>query len=488
MGLLSPSDNNKPATAANDDRARTSGVEPISEVLAVNSATNLYPSDGDTDMQLSGETPPESAMGEEEDDDIGSVKTAGAIRENTNIWKSAFHIFKANVGTGVFLLPTFYKDAGYVMGAILGAAIGACVVDASRLLLHTKLRINRPRVDTYSRICGYVLGRPMQWALFLALILTQFGFCLMYVQLTAGTMNEMVSFTGSEFIWMLAVFVIVYPLTCFSDNLSLLALASILAAVAVTFALVATLARSGVVIHTNHGISPFTNLVGTNLPIGWFNNLANNMMVLEGIAIVLPVHSACNQKQHFLLMLCLVLAIVVAFYLLYGLVGYLAYGSTITTSLVSSMPEDTLSIVIRVTFIINLVCTYPVQFQSAIQLIDQLASTRSRSWKGLLIRLVINAIITGLAMGIGSSTVDIVVSFIGALPATVMVLILPALLNLQLEYAVENPDEDRGTLAYWKKIFTQRPVCSWLRFRCYLYIVLGVLIMGIGTYSIAITL
>ncbi|ORC89923.1 amino acid transporter [Trypanosoma theileri] len=422
-------------------------------------------------------------------DGASSKNKAGYIRENTNVYKSAFHIFKANVGTGVFLLPTFYKDSGYVMGAILGIFIGTCVIDASFMLLNAKLTINQHRVDTYSKVCGFVFGRPLQWLLFVALILTQFGFCLMYIQFVAGMMDHLVTpFNGSSYVWMTMTFAIVFPITCFSDNLSLLAIASITATLAVTFALISTLVRSIIEIHSMGGINSATNVAGTNMPIGWFNNLANNMMVLEGIAIVLPVYAGCNQKSKFKPMLGIVLACVVGFYLLYGIVGYLAYGDHLTNSLIDGMPDDGLSIAIRITFIINLICTHPVQFQSAIQLIDQLIGCRARSLKGILVRFIINAAITGLAMGIGPDTVNIVVSFIGALPATVMVLIIPALLNLQVFYAVKNPEEDRVTLAYWKKIFTDGPICSWLRFRCYLYLVLGLLIMVIGTYSIAINL
>ncbi|KAH9588653.1 Amino acid transporter [Trypanosoma melophagium] len=480
-------DKEEPLAGEVDEFDRELG-SPASSAVSVDDEEkrNISLADGNSD----GEGDLSDVSHQSEVSEVGSAHTkAGYIRENTNIYKSAFHIFKANVGTGVFLLPTFYKDSGYVMGVVLGVFIGACVIDASIMLLNAKLMINRPRVDTYSKICGFVFGHPLQWVLFVALILTQFGFCLMYVQFVAGMMDAMVpAFSGSSYVWMLITFVIVFPITCFSDNLSLLAIASIFATVAVTFALVTTLARSIIEIHTRGGINPSTNVTGVNIPIGWFNNLANNMMVLEGIAILLPVHAGCNQKNKFKPMFGMVLICVVAFYLLYGIVGYLAYGDHLTNSLIDGMPDDGLSIAIRIAFIINLICTHPVQFQSAIQLIDQLVGCRSRSVKGILIRLALNAAITGLAMGIGADTVNIVVSFIGALPATVMVLILPALLNLQVFYAVKNPDEDRVTLAYWIKIFTAGPVCSWLRFRCYLYLLLGVLIMGIGTYSIVINL
>lgn len=420
------------------------------------------------------------------DDDDTQSSYAGALRENANIWKSAFHIFKANVGTGVFMLPTFYPDAGYIMAPILSILISLAVIDSTELLLRAKLIVNRKDAITYAELVRYVNGPAMQWFLIAALCVSQFGFCLMYSQLGSATMDELVGpFHGSNYVWVTMVFLFGFASTCFSDNLSLLAIASIIATLAVSYSLICCFVQSCMTISKlGGGVHKTTTTVGKDIPIGWFNNLANNMMVLEGIAIVLPVHEACTQKPLVPRMVAVVLLIVVLWYLLFGLTGYLAYGAEITKSLVSAMEMSPWGTSIRVFFIVNLVFTYPLQFQSAIQLIDQKLGCKPRSWRGILSRLLANLIIWGLAMGLGADAVNTVVSFIGALPATLMVFIFPAFLTLQVEYSVDHPDESRMKWSYWKRTIVGNPCMTLPRLRAFVYIVVAILIMVIGTFSI----
>lgn len=77
------------------------------------------------------------------------------------------------------------------------------------------------------------------------------------------------------------------------------------------------------------------------------------------------------------------------------------------------------------------------------QLIDQIFKCKARSPLGLGLRAILNLVIMGLSMGLGADAVNIVVSFIGALPSCCMVLILPTLLATHVQYAVDHPDENR---------------------------------------------
>ena len=413
----------------------------------------------------------------------GGRPAVGELKENTNIYKSAFHVFKANVGTGVFLLPTFYPDAGYVVSVILAILIGMAVVDCTRQLLHVKVTINRRDVTTYSQVCRYVCGPGLGWFLFVAMCLTQFGFCLMYSQLLGDTMVTLVPFNGSKYVWVSLLLVIGFPMTLFSDNLSLLAVASIVATISVFYSLICCLVETCRILNRN-GVNPTCDVAGNRIPIGWFNNLANNMMSLEGIAIVLPVHAACTQKKLVPMMVTLVIGGVILWYLLFGLTGYLAHGNTMTTSLIAAVEHSPWGTSIRVFFIINIIFTYPLQFMSAMQLIDSTVKCKPRSWIGMGIRLLINLIIWALAMALPTSAVNIVVALIGALPSPCMVMIIPSLLSMHVRYAVEHPDEDRNSWPYWKRLFVSTPCFTFIRIRNYIYLVVALLIMVIGTYSI----
>ncbi|RNF01890.1 solute carrier family 36 (proton-coupled amino acid transporter) [Trypanosoma rangeli] len=112
-----------------------------------------------------------------EEEDIQSEGNLWVL-ENANLPKCAFNVFKANVASGVFLLPTFYKDSGYIMSPIFSLLIGAIVVDCSRLLVRAKTKVNRGSVSDYAQLCDFVLGKPFRYILFVALLLTQYAFLL----------------------------------------------------------------------------------------------------------------------------------------------------------------------------------------------------------------------------------------------------------------------------------------------------------------------
>ncbi|ESL06908.1 amino acid transporter [Trypanosoma rangeli SC58] len=405
------------------------------------------------------------------------------VLENANLPKCAFNIFKANVASGVFLLPTFYKDSGYIMSPIFAVVIGSIVVDCSRLLVRAKTMVNRGSVSDYAQLCDFVLGRPFRYVLLVALLLTQFGFCLLYLQLSGGVMARLVpTFSGDAYVWITVMFAIVLPMTFLSENLAFLAVVAIVSTVSVVFALVGTIILSFIKIH-EEGVAESTIPWGRSIPLGWFNNMANNMMVLEGIGVVLPVENSCKNKPLFPMVLTVVLYLVVGWYLLYGLVGYLAYGGALEVSLVDALPKDPFSIVLRVAFMINLLCSYPILFMPAILQVDSLLGWPFWSWKGIVMLLVTNFVVYGVAMGAGTGTVGIVVSLIGALPAAVMLMLLPALLSLFVESSVEDPDGPRMSKEYWRRnLFGKR--CTLIRARSYLYFLLGILIMVVGTLSV----
>ena len=83
-------------------------------------------------------------------------------QRHTSVSKAAFHIFKGNVGVGIFLLPMVYNDAGYLGSPIIGSAVGLLVVDATLMLVRVKPLINNEKVTSYPDLVRYVFGKPLQ--------------------------------------------------------------------------------------------------------------------------------------------------------------------------------------------------------------------------------------------------------------------------------------------------------------------------------------
>ncbi|RNE97581.1 amino acid transporter, partial [Trypanosoma conorhini] len=414
-----------------------------------------------------------------EGDRRGATGSAG-------LFKCAFNIFMGNVASGVFLLPNFYRYAGYVMSPIIGLVLGSIVVDCSRLLLRAKTMVNRGSVSDYLQLCGFVLGKPFQCVFLLALLLTQLGFCVVYLQLFGGTIARLAAtFPGAEYIWMTFMFVVVLPMTFFGHNSAFLLVISIISAVSMIFAMIVTMALALHMIR-ERGVEVTEQAWGNDIPFGWFTNAASTMMLLGGIAAVLPVENSCKKRPSFPRVLTLVLYSVVGLYLLYGLVVSLATGPELHVLMLAQfaeLAELPLYLAARMAYMLNILCSYPILFTPAVLQLDSLLGCRPRSSKGVLTRIAANLVVCAVAMGAGTGTVFFVAPLIGALPAAVILLLLPALLSLFVESSVEDPAEPRMTREYWRRsLFGRR--CTLIRARAYVYLLLGALIMALGTLGV----
>ena len=102
----------------------------------------VYPDDDDADSGEDEGQPEAHSVAAGEHDDVALTQSANSSarpkikkQRHTSVSKAAFHIFKGNVGVGIFLLPMVYNDAGYLGSPIVGSAVGLLVVDATLMLV-----------------------------------------------------------------------------------------------------------------------------------------------------------------------------------------------------------------------------------------------------------------------------------------------------------------------------------------------------------------
>jgi proton-coupled amino acid transporter len=172
-------------------------------------------------------------------------------------------------------------------------------------------------------------------------------------------------------------------------------------------------------------------------------------------------------------------------YIFYGFTGYLAYGSRLTRSIVSVLPVSPYGSFVRVMLAGNVLLTFPIQFVPAIAIIDGVCGipatvqiTKSRP--AVLLRVGVCGLILLVALLIGADTIGAVASLVGASLVAFVNMIIPALLQMQAAHSIENPDAPRSGREFFRPLTTFTP-CSAVRVRCALYLVLGALLMVIGT-------
>jgi proton-coupled amino acid transporter len=398
------------------------------------------------DAFLAGEVPVEerSLAGEHDGDGAGAGGAGGSKKTRkgkyTSIGKAGFHVFKGNVGVGVFLLPMVYNDCGYVMSPLLGTLIGSLVIDATLMLVNAKNAINQPTVLSYPDVCQYVFGKRARHVVNGMIVVTQFGFCLMYVQTAAGIFAELMPFHGAYLTFVALECCLCIPLSLLTNNLSLLAVSSMVATVLVFFSVVATLMSSFRQLG-EQGASPSVTAFGRLQQYSMF--FASQLTVLEGVCVVLPVENTIKKekRKQFTDMLKRTLGCIIVMYALYGSTGYAAFGRALKTSTVSVLEPSPFTTVVRLALAINVLLTHPLQFCPAIQILDRafkIDATKATKecGKALGLRVGANVLICCMAAMVGPDALDLVLAFIGSVAATSIAVMLPAFLQLHVQHAI----------------------------------------------------
>jgi proton-coupled amino acid transporter len=411
-------------------------------------------------------------------------------RTDTPLLLAAFHVFKSNVGMGIFLLPMMYNDTGYILSPLVTILVGIIVTDSMVLLLQSKVKIARSKVNTFPDVGEFVFGSICRIAVNAAVVLVQLSFCLMYIQAAATIFSEIFEFDEAYKVFAAAELFIVLPLCFLSHNLKLLAISSTIATFCVWFTVAGTTWYFVTELTNNGGAAPSTNATGS--PAKWPLFIASNLAVLEGIAVILPVENAVApaNRPKVPFMVRSTMAGIIVLYALYAMTGYLAYGCAIKNTAVTVLPYTTIGKIIRAALAFNVLLTHPLQFVPAIQILDKamgvpVGKGGSKSKRAIFSRVGINILIVGLAILLGGDALALVVSFAGATAAVFIAVILPGLLGLHTDYAVEHADAPRECGAYYKAMFCLSPN-PLARVKCFAYVIFGIAVFIIGTVACVI--
>lgn len=364
-----------------------------------------------------------------------------------------YHIFKANVGAGVFLLPTFYQTSGYLLGALVVFVLGLIVADSAIALINVKQRIADPSLSTYSAVVRFVLGSKIEAYANVSLIFTQFGFCTIYMQYAASVFSTMAPFENRSYWFLILCTALVTPLTCLSHKMEKLAFASLIASLSVLFALCSTSIVALQSVYSD-GISPGAYKIVFTPKILLF--ISGYLFSLEGIGIVLPIENCLDpgDQQRFPSFLKVVLLFIVGMYFFFGVLGYLAYGESLTTSVVLSLPEGNSKQITELLVVLSLLLSYPVQYVPAIQLIDTALNIdiKTSPRTAMLLRVCINSIIATIAGIVGPGALNMMASFIGAFGGIHLMITIPALLSLFVDIALDSSKDERTLTRYIRSL------------------------------------
>ncbi|XP_003266725.2 proton-coupled amino acid transporter 2 [Nomascus leucogenys] len=412
-------------------------------------------------------SPPESAKKLENKDstflDESPSESAGLRKtKGITVFQTLIHLVKGNMGTGILGLPLAVKNAGILMGPLSLLVMGFIACHCMHILVKCAQRfckrLNKPFMDYGDTVMHGLEANPNVWLqnhahwgrhiVSFFLIVTQLGFCCVYIVFLADNLKQVVEAVNSTTnncysnetviltptmdsrLYMLS-FLPFLVLLVLIRNLRILTIFSMLANISMLVSLVI------IIQYITQEIPDPSRLP---LVASWKTYplfFGTAIFSFESIGVVLPLENKMKNARHFPAILSLGMSIVTSLYIGMAALGYLRFGDDIKASISLNLPNCWLYQSVKLLYIAGILCTYALQFYVPAEIITPFAISRvSTRWAlplDLSIRLVMVCLTCLLAILI--PRLDLVISLVGSVSGSALALIIPPLLEVTTFYS-----------------------------------------------------
>ncbi|XP_059615569.1 proton-coupled amino acid transporter 1 [Phlebotomus argentipes] len=357
------------------------------------------------------------------------------------------HVFKGNIGPGLFAMGDAMKNAGLILGPVLTIIIGIVCVHCQHLLLQCSKKMrNKANMKSYPDFARTVElcfenGPPRlrQWSKTMRIIVnvflcvTQLGFCCVYFVFVSTNLQQIWNQYGIVINDYLNLLLICAPilLTSLITNLKFLAPCSVLAS---AFMLIGT----GITLYFSVDSLPSPserNYVSSLETMPLF--FGTTLFAFEGISLVLPLQNAMKVPRNFHRragVLNVGMVFVTFLFTGLGFLGYLKYGEDVEGSLTLNLPQDDpLAQSVKILISLGVLLGYALQFFIAIQImwpgIEEKLGPFSYPLVGEFIFRTFMVFVT-LAIAMTVPKLSLFISLNGALCSTALALVFPPFIEL----------------------------------------------------------
>ncbi|XP_015307645.2 proton-coupled amino acid transporter 2 isoform X3 [Macaca fascicularis] len=379
-------------------------------------------------------SPPESAkklenkdstfLDESPSESPGLKKTKGIT-----VIQALIHLVKGNMGTGILGLSLAVKNAGILMGPLSLLVMGLIACHCMHILVRCAQRfckrLNKPFMDYGDTVMHGLEASPSAWLqnhahwgrhiVSFFLIVTQLGFCCVYIVFLADNLKQVVEAVNST------------TNNCHSNETVMLTPTMDSRLYMLSFLPFLVLL---VLIRNLRILTIFSMLANISM-------LVSLVIITQYIAQVLPLENKMKNARHFPAILSLGMSIVTSLYISIGTLGYLRFGDDIKASISLNLPNCWLYQSVKLLYIAGILCTYALQFYVPAEIIIPFAISRvSTRWAlplDLSIRLAMVCLTCLLAVLI--PRLDLVISLVGSVSSSALALIIPPLLEVSTFYS-----------------------------------------------------
>uniref|UniRef100_A0A4X1TTA9 Amino acid transporter transmembrane domain-containing protein n=1 Tax=Sus scrofa TaxID=9823 RepID=A0A4X1TTA9_PIG len=381
---------------------------------------------------------------------------------SSRAFQTLVHLVKGNIGTGILGLPLAMKNAGILLGPLSLLAMGFISCHCMHILVRCAQRfchrLNKPFLDYGDTVMHGLEATPSAWLqnhahwgrriVSFFLIVTQMGFCCVYIVFLADNLKQVVEAVNSTTnnchynetviltptmdsrLYMLT-FLPFLALLVLIRNLRVLTIFSLLANVSMLVSLI---------IITQYIIQGIPDPGQLPLAANWKTYslfFGTAVFSFESIGVVLPLENKMKDARRFPLILSLGMSIITALYVSIGTLGYLRFGNDIKASITLNLPNCWLYQSVKILYVIGILCTYALQFYVPAEIIIPFAISQvSKRWAlplDLSIRLAMVCLTCVLAILV--PRLDLVLSLVGSVSSSALALIIPPLLEIATYYS-----------------------------------------------------
>ncbi|XP_033036547.1 proton-coupled amino acid transporter 2 isoform X3 [Trachypithecus francoisi] len=379
-------------------------------------------------------SPPESAkqlenkdstfLDESPSESPGLKKTKGIT-----VIQALIHLVKGNMGTGILGLSLAVKNAGILMGPLSLLVMGLIACHCMHILVRCAQRfckrLNKPFMDYGDTVMHGLEASPSTWLqnhahwgrhiVSFFLIVTQLGFCCVYIVFLADNLKQVVEAVNST------------TNNCHSNETVILTPTMDSRLYMLSFLPLLVLL---VFIRNLRILTIFSMLANISM-------LVSLVIITQYITQVLPLENKMKNARHFPAILSLGMSIVTSLYISIATLGYLRFGDDIKASISLNLPNCWLYQSVKLLYIAGILCTYALQFYVPAEIIIPFAisqvSTRWALPLDLSIRLAMVCLTCLLAVLI--PRLDLVISLVGSVSSSALALIIPPLLEVTTFYS-----------------------------------------------------
>nr|XP_023018378.1 proton-coupled amino acid transporter 1-like isoform X2 [Leptinotarsa decemlineata] len=374
-----------------------------------------------------------------------------SVEHPTSYLETLMHVFKGNVGSGIFAMGDAMKNAGIIFGPIVVLILGFICVHCQHLLLQTaktltekhQVKVSPDFAETVELCFEKGPARTRHISVLMRKIvnvficITQLGFCCVYFVFISENIKQVADYHGFELDIHIHMIIILVPilLPCLVRNLKYLAPFSTLANV---------LMISGIIIVLYYAsqdlpsISERTYVAGFDTIPLFFGTA---IFAFEGIGLVLPLQNEMKEPENFKKpfgVLNVGMTVVTTLYIVVGFLSYLKFGDDIKGSVTLNLPQDiVLYQSVKIVISIGILLTYALQLYIAVgimwpNVLHIIGPTKYPIFAELSFRSALVFLTFILAEAI--PFLGLFISLVGAVSSTALALLLPPILNLITRY------------------------------------------------------